>query len=221
MLLPTLLNNPIPRPLPFLHQNPPLPIHWHAPQKRHLKTPRHGLPAPLAKQVGPLPTALAHVPAHILHHAQNVHPDRPAKIDLLPHVADRHSLRRRDDDGAGELAGDGFRLQRFGEGDVLVRGAGRGVDEEVVGWRPEDVGEELPDHGRLLGAAPNDGGGARGEEEGEGYGVQGSYRFLIILACARCGLWRWWAGFRGPVCIGFFGRWCWRGIAILRLQLSG
>ena len=47
---------------------------------------------------------------------------------------------------------------------MFIRGAGRGVDEEVVGRRPEDVGEELPDHGRLFGAAPDDGGGARGEQ---------------------------------------------------------
>lgn len=64
--------------------------------------------------------------------------------------------------------------QRFGEGDVFVRGAGGGVDEEVVEWGPEDVGEELADHGCLFWAAPDDGGGAGGEEEGEGDGVEGA-----------------------------------------------
>ncbi len=54
---------------------------------------------------------------------------------------------------------------------MFVRRAGRGVDEQVVCRRPEDVGEKLADHGRFLGAAPDDGGGAGGEEEGEGYGV--------------------------------------------------
>lgn len=54
---------------------------------------------------------------------------------------------------------------------MLVGCAGRGVDEEVVGWGPEDVGEELADHGCFFGTAPDDGGGAGGEEEGEGYGV--------------------------------------------------
>ena len=46
---------------------------------------------------------------------------------------------------------------------MLVGCAGWGVDEQVVGPRPEDVGEELSDHGGLFGAAPYDGGGARGE----------------------------------------------------------
>lgn len=104
---------------------------------------------------------------------------------------------------------------------MLVGGAGRGVDEEVVGGRPEDVGEELPDHGRLFGAAPDDGGGARGEEEREGYGVEGSYRVPIVLACARGGLGWWSWGVGSPVCVGFSGRRCWRGIAISRLWLSG
>lgn len=80
-------------------------------------------------------------------------------------------MRRRDDDRARELTGERFQLQGFGQGDVFVRRAGRGVDEQVVCRRPEDVGEKLADHGRFLGAAPDDGGGAGGEEEGEGYGV--------------------------------------------------
>ena len=54
---------------------------------------------------------------------------------------------------------------------MFVGCAGRGVDEEVVGPGPEDVGEELADHGCLFWSAPHDGGGAGGEEEREGYGV--------------------------------------------------
>ena len=57
---------------------------------------------------------------------------------------------------------------------MLVRGARRGVDEEVVQGRPERVGEKLADHGCLFGAAPDDGGGAGGEEEGEGEGMKGA-----------------------------------------------
>ncbi len=58
---------------------------------------------------------------------------------------------------------------------MLVRRPWRGVDKEVVGLRPEDVGEELADHGCFFGAPPDYGCGAVGEEEGEGDGVEGSY----------------------------------------------
>lgn len=64
---------------------------------------------------------------------------------------------------------------------MFVGCAGWGVDEEVVGRRPEDVGEELADHGCFFWAPPDDGGGAGGEEEGEGYGVEASY--LVTLLC--------------------------------------
>ena len=58
----------------------------------------------------------------------------------------------------------GRREKGFGKRDVLVRGSGWCVDEEVVRvGRPENVGEELPYHGRLFRAAPYDGRGARGE----------------------------------------------------------
>ena len=84
-------------------------------------------------------------------------------------------------------------MQFFDDGNVFVRGAGRGVDEEVVGagW-PEDVGEELADHGGLFGAAPDDGGGAGGEEEGEGEsmeGAAGSRRWVVAVCVllAICG----------------------------------
>ena len=44
---------------------------------------------------------------------------------------------------------------------MLVRGAGRGVDEEVGQVRgPENGGEELPHHGGLFGSAPDHGRGA-------------------------------------------------------------
>ena len=58
---------------------------------------------------------------------------------------------------------------------MFVGGARRGVDEEVVEGRPEDVGEELADHGCFFGTAPYDGRGAGGEEETEGDGVEGAY----------------------------------------------
>ena len=50
---------------------------------------------------------------------------------------------------------------------MFVGCARRGVDEEVIRWWPEDVGEELADHSCLFGAAPDDGGGAGGKEEGK------------------------------------------------------
>ncbi len=60
---------------------------------------------------------------------------------------------------------------------MLVGGSRRGVDQEVVDprGRPEDVGEELADHSCFFGAAPYYGGGAGGEEEGKGDGVEGPY----------------------------------------------
>ena len=68
-------------------------------------------------------------------------------------------------------------MQFFNDGNVFVRGSRRGVDEQVVGvGRPKDVGEELADHGGLFGTAPDDSGGAGGEEEGEGEGVEGAAR---------------------------------------------
>lgn len=102
---------------------------------------------------------------------------------------------------------------------MLVRGAGRGVDEEVRGRGPEDVGEELADHGGLFGPAPDDGGGAGGEEEGEGYGMQGSYRLFGSVRRrrrrGRCDG----GGVRVLVCC--FGRWGGGGVAGLRLGLNG
>lgn len=57
---------------------------------------------------------------------------------------------------------------------MFVRGTGRGVDEEVVERGPEDVGQELADHGCFLGAPPYHGRGTGGEEEGQGGGIEGA-----------------------------------------------
>lgn len=62
----------------------------------------------------------------------------------------------------------------FGQRDVLIGRAGRGVDEKVVDLGPEDGGEELADHGCFFWAAPYYGGGFGGEKEGEGDGVYGA-----------------------------------------------
>ena len=64
---------------------------------------------------------------------------------------------------------------------MLVGGAGGGIDEEVICWGPEYRGQELADHGCFLGAAPDDGGGFGGQEEGEGDGVNGADWFLISV----------------------------------------
>lgn len=64
-------------------------------------------------------------------------------------------------------------MQFFDDRDVFVGGARWGVDEEVGGsWRPENVGDELADHGGFFGAAPDYGGVSGGKEEGEGEGVE-------------------------------------------------
>lgn len=101
-------------------------------------------------------------------------------------------------EGWGIVCLGGVLQQRLRERDVFVRRAWRSVDEEVVEWGPEDVGQELPDHGCLFGAPPYYGRGAGGEEEGQGSGVERS-------DCCRGGLvagngvvvrWRRWSGFR-------------------------
>ncbi len=80
----------------------------------------------------------------------------------------------------------------FDEGDVLVGGAGGGVDEQVVRGGPEGGGEELADHGCFFGAAPDYGGGAGGEEQGEGDGVEGADEWGVcavlrgVVVCACC-----------------------------------
>ena len=70
----------------------------------------------------------------------------------------------------------------FSEGNVFVGSARWGVDEEVIERGPEDGGEELADHGCFFGAAPDYGGGAGGEEKGEGEGMEGTDFFggLVI-----------------------------------------
>ena len=58
---------------------------------------------------------------------------------------------------------------------MLVRRPWWCVDQEVVERRPEDRVKKLSDHGGFFGTAPDDGGGARCEEEGEGHSLKGTY----------------------------------------------
>lgn len=75
--------------------------------------------------------------------------------------------------GGGGWGGKGAE-EGFDEGDVFVGGAGGSIDEEIIGRRPEDGGEELADHGGFFGPAPDDSRGAGGEEEGKGHGLEGT-----------------------------------------------
>ncbi|KEY71166.1 hypothetical protein S7711_02280 [Stachybotrys chartarum IBT 7711] len=146
----------IPRPHALLYQRDELRVHRHLPQEGHAELVGHGPAAAAAEYVGALGAVRAHEPAHVLHHAQ--HPDARllAEVELLAHVGCAHGLRGGDDDGPGDLPGArGLALQRLSEGDVLVAGPRRRVDEQVVRVLPQHVLDELPYHSRLLGPAPH------------------------------------------------------------------
>lgn len=162
----------IPRPSPLLHQRNKLGVHRHGAQKRHVELVRHGPATARPKDIRALSTVRAHKAAHVLHDTQHANARLGAEVELLAHIRRGHRLRRRHHHRAGDLLGGRVPLERLGEGDVLVRGAGGCVDEEVVDVGPQHVLEELPDHGRLLGPAPDDGVAARGEEKAEGHGMQ-------------------------------------------------
>src|SRR5690606_34588058 len=90
--------------------------------------------------------------AHVLGQAQDPDARLAAKVNLLADVQQGDFLWCRYHDGAVDTA----LLEEGVDAEVLVAGAGRGVDEQEVEVAPLDVLEELLDEAVLLGAAPDD-----------------------------------------------------------------
>ena len=91
-----------------------------------------------------------------------------AKTNLFAHIRHGHFLRSGDDDGSVHTGG----LEVLHDGDVLVRGARRGVDDEVIQRSPIHVREELLDQTVLPGSPPDDRVVHIGEHEADGHDPQ-------------------------------------------------
>src|SRR5204863_5288491 len=90
----------------------------------------------------------AHEVAHVLDHTDHRHADALEHFGAAQTVADGHLLRRGHDDGAADV-------ERLGERQLGVAGAGREIDQEVVELAPLHVPHELLDHLHDDGTAPD------------------------------------------------------------------
>jgi hypothetical protein len=150
-------------------------VDGHATEERHVEVLRHDGAATLAENICALAAVWADEASHVLNNAEDADARLATKVELLLYVGDGDGLRCSDDDGTCKLArGGGLLEERLEQRNVLVGGARGRVDEEVVELGPQDVGQELADHGRLLGPAPDDGIAAVGEDEAKGHAGEGA-----------------------------------------------
>jgi hypothetical protein len=150
-------------------------VDGHAAKEGDIEIVGHDGTAALAEDVCALAAVWADEARHVLNHTEDADARLAAEVELLLHVGDGDGLWCGDDDGACELTRGGRLLEeRLEQRDVLVGGAWGRVDEQVVEPGPQDVGQELADHGRLLGPAPDDGVAAVGEDEAEGHARDGA-----------------------------------------------
>jgi hypothetical protein len=149
-------------------------VDGHTAEEGHVEVLSHDGAATLAKNICALAAVWADEASHVLDHAEDADARLATKVELLLYVGDGDGLRCSDDDGTCKLArGGGLLEERLEQRNVLVGGARGRVDEQVVELGPQDVGQELADHGRLLGPAPDDGIAAVGEDEAKGHAGEG------------------------------------------------
>lgn len=108
-------------------------------KERHRELLSHDLSAPRAEDVGAFGAVRADEAAHVLDDAEHFKAGLDAKVELLLDVGGCDGLRSCDDHRARHLAGSSIAHESLCERNVLVTGARRGVNEEVVSLVPEDV----------------------------------------------------------------------------------
>jgi hypothetical protein len=150
-------------------------IDGHTAEEGHVEVLSHDGAATLAENICALAAVWADEASHVLDNAEDADARLATKVELLLYVGNGDGLRCSNDDGTCKLArGGGLLEERLEQRNVLVGGARGRVDEEVVELGPQDVGQELADHGRLLGPAPDDGIAAVGEDEAKGHAGEGA-----------------------------------------------
>eukprot|EP00754_Rhynchopus_humris_P036558 Rhum_TRINITY_DN18668_c0_g1::Rhum_TRINITY_DN18668_c0_g1_i1::g.167903::m.167903 len=96
----------------------------------------------------------AHKPTHVLHDPQHLNRRLLAEVEFAPDVGSSHLLRRRHDNGAVASAA---LLEVRHQREMLVRGAGRGVNEQHIEVAPRHVLQEVLDDAVLARTAEHDG----------------------------------------------------------------
>lgn len=102
---------------------------------------------------------------HVLDEAEDGETDFAAEIDLFVDILEGDVLGCRDKDGTIDAA----LFEVLDDAEVLVRCAGRGVDDEIIEVAPIDVFEELGNEAVLFWASPHDRVTGRGEQESDGH----------------------------------------------------
>lgn len=109
--------------------------------------------------------ARAYETGHVLDQAEDGEADLAAKVDLFVDVLQGDLLWGCDEDGTIDAGV----FEVLDDAEVLVRCAGRGVDDEIVDVAPVYVFEELGDEAILLWPPPHDGITGGGEHESDGH----------------------------------------------------